>query len=208
MILFYSDYCNHCSMLLEHIKRYDKDKQIKLVSVDVLRSRQIKLDSKIHAVPALMLMPSKEVIFGKAVFDHLLLPPRGVLCGGQSTRSDVKKENAIEAPDGSITKPSADIGNGSEPAAFSLSSVLSDNFSNINDSIDTIIDKNYTWDVISNEGIVAYQPSITDTNSRSQQPAQVQQPVHPINNREVAQKPGLPTLEELQKQRDKEIMFQ
>ena len=206
MILFYSDYCNHCSMLLEHIKRYDKDKQIKLVSVDVLRAKQIKLDSKIHAVPALMLIPSKEVLFGKAVFDHLLLPPRGVLCSGQSTRNDknTKKENANEAPDSSITKPSADISNGSEPAAFSLSSVLSDNFSNINDSVDTIIDKNYTWDVISDEGIVAYQPSITDTTARNT--VQNVEPAHPINNKE-AQKQGLPSLEELQKQRDREIIF-
>lgn len=203
MILFYSDYCNHCSMLLEHVKRYDNDKQIKLVSVDVLRSRQIKLDSKIHAVPALMLMPSKEVLFGKAVFDHLLLPPRGILCNSQSTRNDknTKKENALGAPDSSITKPSADIADGSEPAAFSLSSVLSDNFSNINDGVDTIIDKNYTWDVISDESISAYQPSITDTSNNR---TQAQEPANLLNNREV-QKAGLPTLEELQKQRDKDL---
>ena len=211
MILFYSDYCNHCSMLLEHIKRYDKDKSIKLVSVDVLRSRNMKLDSKIHAVPALMLMPSKEVLFGKAVFDHLLLPPRGVLCGGQSTRNDknTKKENALEAPDGTIAKPTLDISSNGEPVAFSLNSVLSDNFSNINDSIDTIIDKNYNWDTIdSSSGIVAYQPSITDINASQTGATRniPKEPSHMLNNKEE-KKASLPSLEELQKQRDSEVFF-
>ncbi|WP_396189509.1 hypothetical protein, partial [Flavobacterium sp.] len=116
-------------MLLEHIKRYDKEKMIKLVSVDSLRSRNVKLDTKIHSVPALMLIPSKELLFGKSVFDHLLLPPRGLLCSGQSTRNDknTKKENALDIPDGAINKPTLDIGNNDEPAAFSLNtgSVLS-----------------------------------------------------------------------------------
>lgn len=209
MILFYSKDCNHCSMLLEHIKRYDTDKIIKLVSIDVLRNRQINVESKIHAVPALMLMPSKEVIFGKAVFDHLLLPPRGLLCSGQSTRNDknTKKENALEVPDSSITKPSADIANGGEPAAFSLSSVLSDNFSNINDTVDTIIDKNYKWDTISGESISAYQHSITDISATNKtETVDLGRPANVINNTEV-KKSSLPSLEELQKQRDNEIMF-
>ena len=41
MILFYSIFCNHCKMLLEHIKRYDKEKNIKLVPIDDLRNKNI-----------------------------------------------------------------------------------------------------------------------------------------------------------------------
>jgi len=217
MILFFSDFCNHCSMLLEHIKRYDKEKMIKLVSVDSLRTRNIQLDKKIHSVPALMLIPSKEVLFGKAVFDHLLLPPRGLLCSGQSTRNDknTKKENVLEAPDGAINKPTLEVGKDDEPSAFSLNSgsILSDNFSNIDDSVDTIVDKNYKWDTITGENIITYQPSITDVEMRpqmsqnaTQKPLSNQQQQHILNNKEE-KKDRLPTIEELIKQRDQEIMF-
>lgn len=200
MILFYSTYCNHCSMLLEHIKRYDKEKNIKLVSIDELRSKNIKVDSRVHSVPALVLMPSKEIIFGKAVFDHLLLPPRGVLCSGQSTRNDknTKKENVIDAPDGSINNPTLDINKDGEPAAFSLNGfTLSDNFSNIDENVETIIDKNYNWDIISDDkSISTFQSSITDVQDNSQ---------NIINNKQE-KKNTLPSLEELMQQRDKEIM--
>jgi hypothetical protein len=191
-------------MLLEHIKRYDKEKSIKMVSVDELRSKNIKIDSKIHSVPALMLMPSKELLFGKAVFDHLLLPPRGVLCSGQSTRNDknTKKENAVDAPDSSINKPTMEINTSDgEPAAFSLTGfTLSDTFSNIDDSVETIIDKNYNWDVISDDkNIKTYQGSFTETSSSETEKN--------IINNKTEKTNGLPTLEELMQQRDKEIML-
>ena len=34
MILFYSKHCNHSSMLISNISRYDKDKRSKLVCID------------------------------------------------------------------------------------------------------------------------------------------------------------------------------
>ena len=49
MILFYSIFCNHCKMLLEHIKRYDKEKTIKLVSIDDLRNKNMNIES--YALP-------------------------------------------------------------------------------------------------------------------------------------------------------------
>lgn len=190
MILFYSTFCNHCSMLMEHIKRFDKDKIIKMVSVDELRSKNIKIDAKIHSVPALVLVPSKEVLFGKAVFDHLLLPGRGVLCGGQSTRNDKngKKENAIEAPNNpSLNAPKEE----EEPSAFALTGfTLSDKFSNIDDSIETIVDKNYNWDYITNEGVEETPPA--------------QQNV--VINKKEEKKNSLPSIEELMQQRDREIL--
>lgn len=210
MILFYSEYCTHCSMLLEHIKRYDNDNMIKLVSIDTLRSRNIQICSKIHSVPALVLLPSKEIIYGKSAFDHLLLPPRGILCGG-STRNDKnnKKENTMNVPDSSINQPTNDIGGKeNEPSAFSLNccSVLSDNYSNIDDTIDTIIDKNYKWDtIVSGQEIVAYQKDITDTNTKTDVENKRTEPV--INKKEEKTKGVLPSLEELQKQRDSEVFF-
>ena len=193
MILFFSSYCSHCTMLLEHIKRYDKEKSIKMVSVDELRSKNIKIDSKIHSVPALMLMPNKELLFGKAVFDHLLLPPRGILCSGQSTRNDknTKKENAMDIPDSSIHKPTLDVATDAEPAAFSLTGfTLSDTFSNIDDTVETRIDKNYNWDLISDDTTPA-----VDTTTKS------------IINNKTEKTNSLPTIEELMQQRDKDIML-
>lgn len=192
MILFYSAYCNHCSMLLEHIKRYDKNKSIKIVSIDELRTKNIKIDSKIHSVPALVLMPSKEILFGKSVFDHLLLPGRGVLCGGQNTRVESKKENSIDVPDSNINNPTLDINNDNEPAAFSLSGfTLSDTFSNIDDNIETIVDKNYNWDYISDDkGEQSNHTIVTDN----------------VINNTTEKKSTLPTLEELMQQREKDIM--
>ena len=36
MILFYSDTCQHCSVLLDTIKRHDTKKSIKLVIIDAI----------------------------------------------------------------------------------------------------------------------------------------------------------------------------
>ena len=86
MILFYSEYCEHCTILLDTVKRHDKNKKIKLVSIDYLRSINKNIDSRIHSVPALMFIPSKELIFGthfinltisyeKILFFHLKFKP-------------------------------------------------------------------------------------------------------------------------------------
>jgi len=196
MILFYSTYCTHCSMLLEHIKRYDKDKTIKIVSIDDIRSKNIKIDEKVHSVPALVLLPSKELLFGKAVFDHLLLPGRGVLCGGQSTRIDknTKKENANDIPDSNINNPTLEVNSeNDEPAAFSLSGfTLSDTFSNIDDNVKTIVDKNYNWDYISDEksSELIENRIVTDA----------------VINNQTDKSNKLPSLEELMQQREKDIM--
>jgi hypothetical protein len=79
MLLFYSDQCSHCTMLIETLKTLDKQKQVKLVSVDYLKSNQIIFDARITHVPAMLLPDFNKIIFGKEVFDHLLLPGKGVL---------------------------------------------------------------------------------------------------------------------------------
>jgi len=158
MILFYSVFCNHCKMLLEHIKRYDKEKVIKLVSIDDLRSKNINIETKIHSVPAFMILPSKELIFGKAVFDHLLLPGRGILCGSQNTR--MEKTGGVSGGSGGSggtgendVIPLAKTSEGeNEPLAFTLNSAsFSDNFSIIEDETKELNDKNYKWDFITND---------------------------------------------------------
>jgi len=158
MILFYSDFCNYCKMLLEHIKRYDKDKKIKLVSIDDLRNKNINIETKIHSVPAFMILPSKELLFGKAVLDYLLLPGRGILCSTQNTRLDKTLSGAGNSSDGiSITGgndvlPLVNTSNDDEPSAFTLNSTsFSDNFSIIEDETKELNDKNYKWDFITND---------------------------------------------------------
>ena len=46
MILFYSPQCNHCNMLIDNIKRYDKDKKIKLVCINDLISEEMHVISE------------------------------------------------------------------------------------------------------------------------------------------------------------------
>ena len=156
MILFYSDFCNYCKMLLEHIKRYDKDKKIKLVSIDDLRNKNINIETKIHSVPAFMILPSKELLFGKAVLDYLLLPGRGILCSTQNTRLDKTQtgnsSDGISITGGNDVLPLVNTSNDDEPLAFTLnSSSFSDNFSIIEDETKESNDKNYKWDFITND---------------------------------------------------------
>jgi hypothetical protein len=140
-------------MLLDHIKRYDKEKKIKIVSIDDLRNKNINIESKIHSVPAFMILPSKELLFGKAVFDYLLLPGRGILCSTQNTRMDKTiiggSTDNISVDNDAI--PLVNTTNDNEPSAFALNSTsFSDNFSIIEDESKELNDKNYKWDFITN----------------------------------------------------------
>ena len=149
-------------MLLEHIKRYDKEKVIKLVSIDDLRSQNINIESKIHSVPAFMILPSKELLFGKAVFDHLLLPGRGILCSSQNTRMDKTGVGGAAGAAGAgiggngdndvIPLNNTSSENELEPMAFTLNTAsFSDKFSIIEDETKELSDKNYNWDFITND---------------------------------------------------------
>ena len=164
MILFYSVFCNHCKMLLEHIKRYDKEKIIKLVSIDDLRNQNYNIESKIHSVPAFMILPSKELLFGKAVFDHLLLPGRGILCGSQNTRMDKTGIGGSSTTTGSTVEndviPLVNSNTNSDteegPLAFTLNTAsFSDKFSIIEDETMVLNDKNYNWDLITNDNNIS-----------------------------------------------------
>lgn len=151
MILFYSSHCQHSSILIESIKRHDTKKVIKLVSIDNLRTMKLNIEDKIHSVPALMFLPSKEIIFGKAVFDYLLLPNRGFLFSNNSTRDKEPQDiSSINSPV-PLNNTSSDPG---EPMAFTLGSILSDKFSNIDDDNNNSMNINnntiYNWTNLEN----------------------------------------------------------
>lgn len=142
MILFYSDTCQHCSVLLDTIKRYDNKKTIKLVCID---SKINIVKDIIKNVPALMFLPSKEIIYGKKVFDYLIMPDRGYLFTSKSSRNNKEKEaSSLSSPIPLNTEKT------DEPEAFSLGSILTDNFSNIDDD-NAINNKIYKWDFIEND---------------------------------------------------------
>jgi hypothetical protein len=184
MILFYSLSCQHCSILLETIKKHDTKKTIKLVCID---SKINILKNKITNVPALMFIPSKEIIYGKAVFDYLLLPNRGYLFTNNNTR---EKTNTTNSDNSSISSPiplNKEI-IPDEPSAFSLGSILTDNFSNIDDdninSMNINNDKIYRWDLV-------------DTNNNTNN---LEDEYKAMAAKSDSRK--LPSLEELTKERD------
>lgn len=188
MILFYSVGCNHSKMLLDNVARYDKDKKIKLVPIDELKKQNINIEKKIHSVPAFMILPSKELLFGKDVFDYLLLPGRGILTTTQNTRLDKNISDNTGAIDKSI-KPMENINNENDPSAFALNgSKLSDNFSTIEDTDGDGIctDKNYNWDFINNNKNIS--DGISNINMNM--------------NTDDNKKSGMPTIEQLMKERD------
>lgn len=189
MILFYSEYCKHCNILLETIKKHDKNNMIKLVSIDVLRSLKKPIDPKIHSVPALLILNTKEYLFGKSVFDYLLLPNRGVLFSGQTTREDKKLKDAKEINNPLQNNNTNQVSD--EPLAFTLGSILSETFSNIDDTNEIINDKNYKWDIITDmeQTMKPVDSNITDASSG-----------------EITSKKNLPTMEEIMKQRANDIL--
>ena len=182
MILFYSETCQHCSVLLDTIKIHDTKKTIKLVVIDGIIN---KIKHKIKAVPALMFLPSKEIIYGKAVFDYLLLPNRGYLFTLNKNTRD--KGEAI--PNSSIispvplNKPEEVIG---EPSSFSLGAITADCYSDITDdninSMNINKDRLYKWESIETTALNEM-PKMADFDSEK-------------SSRK------LPSIDELQKQRE------
>lgn len=183
MILFYSSYCSHCNILLETIQKHDKNKMIKLVSIDTLRSLKKPIDPKIHSVPALLLLTTKEYLFGKAVFDYLLLPSRGILFSGQTTRDEKRPARDIDDNVSTIENTAAP----GEPRAFVLGSISAEQFSTIDDENSIVHDKNYNWDTIDTSNTMNTTPSIT--------------PAIKTDDSDSSSKKKLPSMEEIMKQR-------
>lgn len=145
MILFYSDYCPHCRMLLDTIERHDTQKLIKIVSIEALKAKGQIVPPQIKVVPALILMPSKEILFGKGVFDYLLLPGKGKLLTSVGSGPKPGSNNLNNAV------PQVSF-NPEEPAAYSITGMgLSDAFSSIEDHEQPqggLNDRSYAWTTI------------------------------------------------------------
>ena len=190
MILFYSETCQHCSILLETIKRHDTKNSIKLVSVDSIIN---KIRHKVKAVPALMFFQTKEIIYGKAVFDYLLLPNRGFLFSNNSTR---EKQETASNPSIDIKQTSAAPPSDKEPMAFTLGAVSSDYFSSIDDdninSMNVKDDQVYKWCIIEDIEKKLDQSSSTLTTTTT----------GGTTTKDTSATKKLPSLDELQKIRE------
>lgn len=195
MILFYSDYCEHCTILLDTIKRHDTEKKIKLVSIDLLRSLKKNIDPRIHSVPALLFPSTKELIFGKAVFDHLLLPNRGVLFAKKITREKADINEITEKDVTNILIKNNDVID--EPMAFSLGTIASDNYSNIDDDTNSLninTNINYKWTTLSDNNVNISGGNNIKTDDKQNGGA---------DTRTVKK---LPTIEEIMQEREKAIL--
>ena len=101
-ILFWSEHCAYSRMLVDTIRRKDPEGAlVRLVSADGVR-----LPPQITHVPAL-LMPDKQLLLGRAAFDSLLLPGRGLLL----------KASPAAAPLAQQQSPSAAAAGPGEPLA-------------------------------------------------------------------------------------------
>lgn len=147
MILFYSEFCPHCNVLLDTIKRFDKSNYIKLVSVDTLRNLKKPID-KIHSVPALYLLDSKKYLFGKEVFDYLILKNKFTF-SGENTRDNKKMK---DMPNNSQLNGQSQTYD--QPQAFTLGAISAEQFSSIGENGSIITDRNYKWDVITNDDTI------------------------------------------------------
>jgi hypothetical protein len=136
-------------MLIETIKRYDpSNKLIKYVSVDTLRMQGKSIPPQIHSVPAIVTIDEskgKQILYGKAVFDYLLLPGSGQLLRQTQT------QQSAEAPVSGSPEVSA------EPSSFAFASFggLSDKFADYSESNDDISagfgDRQYGWSLFGSE---------------------------------------------------------
>lgn len=129
MILFYSTLCSSSKLLIDNIKRYNAEKYFKLVDV----AHYIKMiPPQIHSVPALMFKETRKLLFGKEVFDYLLLPSKGFLLTFKTEEPIIESLETSE-----------------NPASFSLvnngSSIYGDNFAFIDDASTDGAEKSYTW---------------------------------------------------------------
>jgi hypothetical protein len=198
MILIYSNQCKHCNILIETINKHDTNNNVKKISVDTLRINGYNIDSMIHSVPALVLLQKdkdeiEQILYGKQVFDHLLLPNRGVLfTQDNNTRlNKVEKDhldkNNINSDDNIINI---------DPMAFTLKTSLSDNFSLIDEEADNLLtDKNYNWDLITNDNNITNMEAVTNDT--------VLNPVSSVNDKNEK---NLPSIEELLSKRQKDIL--
>lgn len=139
MMLFYSNHCTSSKLLMDNIKRYDAMRYFKLINVEQYMANGYNMPPQIHSVPSIMFIDTKTVLYGKQVFDYLLLPKKGFLLNLVSPAS------GSGGASGSTSKPPVTSVGGSEPISFNLNSGGgSESFSFIDDtSVD--VERSYGW---------------------------------------------------------------
>jgi hypothetical protein len=117
-------------MLLETLKSLDKNKQIKLVSMDYIKKNNLRFDQRITHVPALLIKETDRIIFGKELFDYLLLPGKGVLL---------------------IAKPTITKNNENSDEPSGLDSYISQSYENIDEKDNYLTGPVTVWENLENE---------------------------------------------------------
>tara|TARA_Y100000389_G_scaffold104576_1_gene101462 strand:- start:8216 stop:8758 length:543 start_codon:yes stop_codon:yes gene_type:complete len=180
---------------LETIQRHDKNNIVKIISVDSLRDKY-EITELIHSVPALIpklseIIKKEDILYGKQVFDHLLLPNRGALfTQDNNTRLNKNIKDSTEKE--TFSNDDKNKEENDEPMAFTLGSSMSDNFSSLDENSDNLLkDKVYKWDLLSNDNT-----HFTDNENTTS--------ITPISTTNDADK--LPSLEELLNKRSQEVL--
>jgi hypothetical protein len=162
-------------MLLDTIKRHDSQGVVKLACIEHIRAKRQQVPPQIHSVPALLLLPNKHILFGKSVFDYLLLPGSGKLLVSVGAANNNSNSNTHSDQDPIV--PSAS--NPGEPLAYSMSSSsgLSDAFAMIDEDVhpmNGMNDRAYTWASLDTNGggptVFADSPMQEETRSKKQLP--------------------------------------
>lgn len=197
MILFYTNQCKHCNILLDAISKHDKNNIIKTISVETMVNNGYDIDKMIHSVPALAIpkenkINNDEILYGKQVFDYLLLPNRGALFN-QDNNTRLNKESKDSQENIVFTET---VENQNEPSAFTLGSSMSDKFSSLDENSDNLLkDKNYSWDLLTND----------DNNIENNDFDIASSALNPISSGDKNDK-KLPSLEELLNKRKQDII--
>tara|TARA_B110000483_G_scaffold158557_2_gene188171 strand:+ start:227 stop:781 length:555 start_codon:yes stop_codon:yes gene_type:complete len=184
--------------LLEAISKHDKKNLVKTISVETLIGNDYDMKKVIHSVPALILsdenkINSEEILYGKQVFDYLLLPNRGALFT-QDNNTRLNKETK-DSKENTVFENETEIEN--EPLAFTLGSSMSDNFSSLDDESDNLLkDKNYSWDLLTNQ----------DNNKENKEFDIATNALNPISSVNDKNDKNLPSLEELMNKRRQDII--
>jgi len=155
MILFYSEYCPHCRTILEEMKRRKAENRVKMASIDKMRAMRYTIPPMVTSVPALYLPDTKQVLFGKNVFDHFFLPGRGILLqSGGSIQGGV----SVKGDNQGVVSDALQNG---EPMPFTLGGGLSEGFGLIeSDSLDPNPFSDYNWGLIQEESPQEIKPEL------------------------------------------------
>jgi thiol-disulfide isomerase/thioredoxin len=152
MILFYSNYCSSCQMLLEQIERYNKKNLFKLVCVEKIKSKNMSLPSEVQCVPTLFIKSQKKYIHGKNLLDYLLLPSKGLLLTSNNENKSTNNNDTNSINNNNIEEPIAFGFGSSSGDIFSFIEENNDDMNKHKQTIWSSIDDNVQ--IITNEQIL------------------------------------------------------